>query len=375
MKRNYKFIIPIIILAGVLVSFNFRFEPDPEKDKALVQVLRYILTEGHYQPTSINDDFSEGIFTDFLDVLDPTKHYFSQTDIDEFSQFKHLIDDQILADDLSFFYMVYGRYTLRLSESKLIYKEILSNPIDLTKEEVYSVDYENAAYANNIVELMQIWQKQLKMRYLSRLYDKEKTEEDKAETDSTYVPISFEVLKEEALEKTLDNMDDLYDRLDELTQDDWFTYFINTLTAQFGPHSTYLSPKNKKRFDISMAGKLEGIGARLQKEGEYTKVSELISGGPAWRAGELEVGDLILKVAQADGEPLDIVGMRLDDAIEFIKGKKGTEVRLTLKKVSGAIEIISIIRDVVELEETFVKSSIVEKEGHKYGIITQINKP
>jgi carboxyl-terminal processing protease len=369
MKRNYKFIIPIILIAGVLVSFNFRYEPDPEKDKALVKVLRYILTEGHYQPADINDEFSEGVYNDFIDVLDPTKHYFLQTDIDEFLQFKHSIDNQILAEDLSFFYLVYNKYSQRVSETQLIYKEILDNPIDIFKDETYSVDYKNANFAENEIELIQIWQKQLKMRYLGRLYDKEKAEQDKVKEDSTYVAVSFEELQKEAKEKILDNMDDLYDRLDELTQDDWFTYYINAVTAQFGPHTTYLSPKNKKRFDISMAGKLEGIGARLQKEGEYTKVSELISGGPAWRAGELEVGDLILKVAQADGEPLDIVGMRLDDAIEYIKGKKGTEVRLTLKKVSGTIETISIIRDVVELEETFVKSSIVIKEGKKYGII------
>ena len=369
MKRNYKFIIPIILMAGVLVSFNFRFEPDPEKDKALVQVLRSILTQGHYQPTEINDEFSEGVYNGFLEVLDPTKHYFLQSDIDEFTQYKDSIDNQILANDLSFFYLVYDRYSHRVSETKLIYKEILNNSIDVSKDETYSVDYENAEFTNTKIELVQLWQKQLKMRYLGRLYDKEQAEQDKVEEDSTYVPKSFDLLQEDALEKTMESMDNLYDRLDELTQDDWFTYYINTITAQFGPHTTYLSPKNKKRFDISMAGKLEGIGARLQKEGEYTKIVELISGGPAWRAGELEVGDLILKVAQSDEEPLDIVGMRLDDAIEFIKGKKGTEVRLTLKKVSGSIETISIIRDVVELEETFVKSSIVKKDGKKYGII------
>jgi len=369
MKRNYKFIIPIILIAGALVSFNFRTEPDPEKDKALVEVLRYILTEGHYQPAEIDDDFSEGVYTDFLEVLDPTKHYFLQADIDEFVLFKDSIDNQILENDLSFFYLVYDRYNQRLSETESIYKEILSNPLDVTRDETYSVDYENAVFASSIIEFVKIWQKQLKMRFLGRLYEKETVEKDKVKADSTYIPKSFEVLKEESQEKIMKNMDDLYDRLNELTQEDWFTYYMNTITAQFGPHTTYLSPKNKKRFDISMAGKLEGIGARLQKEGEYTKVSELISGGPAWRAGDLEVGDLIIKVAQADHEPLNIVGMRLDDAIEFIKGKKGTEVRLTLKKVSGAIEVISIIRDIVELDETFVKSTIVEKDGKKYGII------
>jgi carboxyl-terminal processing protease len=369
MKRNYKFIIPIILLTGVLLSFNFRYQPDPDKDKELVKVLRYILTQGHYQPTQIDNSFSVAVFNDFIEILDPSKHYFLQKDIDEFSKFKENIDDQILQDDLTFFYTVFKKYDQRVQESKVYYTQILANPLDITKDETYSVDYKNTTYATNQAELIRVWNKQLKMRFISRLYDKELAEKDKVKEDSTYVLKDFKILSEEALEKTKENMDDLYERLDELNQDDWFGYFINSLTAQFGPHSNYLSPKIKKRFDISMSGKLEGIGARLMKEGEYTKITELISGGPAWRAGELEVGDIILKVAQADKEPLDIVGMRLDDAIEFIKGKKGTEVRLTLKKVDGTIDVISIIRDVVELEETFVKSAIVEKDGKKYGVI------
>ena len=149
-----------------------------------------------------------------------------------------------------------------------------------------------------------------------------------------------------------------------------FSTFLNNVVGAFDPHTSYMAPRIKERSDQDMSGKLEGIGARLQKRGIYTHVFELVSGGPAWKQGELEVGDIILKVAQADKEPLDIVGMRLDDAIKFIKGKKGTEVRLTVKKkMDGSIKIISIIRDVVELEETFVKSSVVEKDGKKYGII------
>jgi carboxyl-terminal processing protease len=369
MKRNYKIILPILFLAGALLSFNHIKKHDPDTDKALVQVLRLILTQGHYQPVAIDDAFSEGVYTNYLETIDPTKHYFLQSDIDEFNRYKDSIDDQVLHDDLSFFYVVYDRYLQRLEETETICKDILDNPIDITKKETYSVDYENAKFPKDKKELRQVWQKQLKMRYLGQLYDKELAEKDKVKMDSTYQAKTLETLKKEALEKTKENMDKLYERLYELDQEDWFTYYINSITAQFGPHTSYLSPKNKKRFDISMAGKLEGIGARLMKEGEYTKVTELISGGPAWRAGELEVGDLILKVAQGDAEPLDIVGMRLDDAIEFIKGKKGTEVRLTLKKVDGTIQTISIIRDVVELEETFVKSAIVEKEGKKYGVI------
>jgi len=369
MKRNYKIIIPIILLAGVLLSFKYINKPDPDKDKALIKVLRLVLTQGHYQPTALNDSLSKKVYNRFIDILDPTKHYFMASDIEEFDTYKYSIDNQIMTADLTFFYTVYDRYALRVSETRAYYKTILGQPIDITLEETHSVDYKKSAFSKNKEDLKKVWQKQLKLRYLALLFDKEKVNTDKIKNDSTYIAKSLAVLKEEALEKTMKNMDNLYDRIEELDRDDWFSYYANSITAEFGPHTTYLAPKIKKKFDISMSGKLEGIGARLQKEGDYTKIVSLISGGPAWRAGELEVGDFILKVAQGDAEPLDIVGMRLDDAIEFIKGKKGTEVRLTLKKVDGSIETISIIRDVVELEETFVKSSIITKEAKKYGLI------
>jgi carboxyl-terminal processing protease len=371
MRRNYKILVPLVLLAGVLVSFKFhqKNKPNPEKNRAVLQVVKYILTEGHYQPKAFDDNFSESVFDSYLELLDPTKRYFYKQDIDSLSMYKYDIDDQIILDDLTFFYAAYHKYKLRVEESQKYIDDILTQPFNLEVEESLSLDYENIDYPDNELEMLDRWRKHLKWRYISTLYDKEVIEEDKAKEDDTYLVQSISKLKEEALKKTRENMDDLMERYEDMDEEDYFGMFINTITTAFEPHTNYFDPKLKKRFDQSMSGKLEGIGARLQKEGEYTKVSELISGGPAWRAGELEVGDIILKVAQADEEPLDIVGMRLDDAIEFIKGKKGTEVKLTLKKVDGTIKVISIIRDVVELEETFVKSSVIQKEGRKYGLI------
>ena len=195
-------------------------------------------------------------------------------------------------------------------------------------------------------------------------------EDTSEEVDVEPVEIkTFEELEKESREMTESSLDDIYEMMGDLDDSDWFSIFLNTMTMQFDPHTNYYAPKEKKRFDQIMAGKLEGIGARLQKKDDYTRVAELISGGPAWRGGELEVGDLILKVAQGDEEPVDIVGMRLDDAIEYIKGQKGTEVRLTVKKIDGSIEVISIIRDIIELEETFVKSSVVDIDNRKFGVI------
>ncbi len=369
MKRNYKIILSLLLVVSILVGFQLKNDNDPEKDRILIGLLRYVLTNGHYEPSDINDAFSEEVFTSFIESVDPAKRFFIQSDIDEFAQHKTLIDDQIKTENLSFYFTVHLRLMQRMLESKAYYKEILQHPFDFNVDETIDVNFENQPYAKNQLELIKVWQKQLKHSTMVRLHDKLEDELEKKKNDSLYVAKSFAELEKEARESTLKNLDDFFSFMDDLDHTDWFANYINSIAENFDPHTSYLAPKAKKRFDISMAGKLEGIGAVLQKRNDYTRVVEVVSGGPAWRAGELEVGDLILKVAQGNEPPLDIVGMRLDDAIEFIKGKKGTEARLTIKKVDGTIKVISIIRDIVEIEETFVKSTLVNYQDKKYGVI------
>ncbi len=374
MRRNLKFLVPIVILVLALVSFNQTTNDTEEKDKILVGLLKYVLTNGHFQPQEINDAFSVVVFNDFIESLDPGKRYFIQSDIDEFSQYKTLVDDQILTEDMTFFNLVYGRLLERLEEAKTYYPEILSNPYDYTVNETFNLDYETTTYAASKTELKEAWRKQLKFSTLSRVHDKltdesATTKDGKKLTEISISDKEFTAIEIEVREATIESYSDYYKRMQDFDHTDYFSTYLNSITNAFDPHTSYFAPRNKKEFDTMLSGKLEGIGAKLFQKNDFTKVSELISGGPAWRAGELEVGDIILKVAQGDEEPLDIVGMRLTKAIEFIKGKKGTEVRLTLKKIDGTIEVISIIRDIVELEETFVRSSVIEKEGKKYGII------
>ena len=368
MIRKIKFLATLFIVISLFSSFQLASNTDP-KDKVLITILRYVLTEGHYQPHEFNNEFSVNVYNAFLDNLDPSKRYFLQSDIDEFSAYKYLIDDEIKNEDLTFFFVVYNRFKVRTNESKSYYKEILEKPFNFNTDEVLNVDYENTSYATSKTELKDFWRKQLKANTLSILYDKLSVEEDKKEEDPSYKMQTINKLEVEARETVSNNLEEFYERFDELTYSDWFATYINCITEEFDPHTTYFDPAYKKKFDQSMSGKLEGIGARLQKQNEYTKVVELISGGPAWKQGDLEVGDLIVKVAQGNDEPLNIVGMRLDDAIEFIKGKKGTEVVLTVKKIDGSTQTVSIIRDVVELEETFVKSSVVEMDGKTFAVI------
>jgi carboxyl-terminal processing protease len=371
MKRNYKVILLITALSAVLWSFvPSNKNEDPEKDKVLLELLTLVLERGHYSPVAMDDDFSKKVYAKYLQGIDPTKRFFLQSDIDEFSKYENLIDDLIRNKELVFFELTNTRMLKRIDESKDIYKKILATPFDFSEAETISVDYEGQPYASSKSQLAKRWKKQLKLSVLSIVVDKQKTEESKKEKDPAYVAKSFEKLEEEARETVLKSLNDNFNFMEkELDRSDWFSIYINAIVERFDPHTFYFSPDDKDKFDISMSGKFEGIGARLQKKNDAVEVTELISGGPAWRGKQLEAGDIILKVAQKDGEPLDIAGMRLDDVVKKIKGPKGTEVRLTLKKVDGTLAEVTIVRDEVETEETFAKSAVIEKDGEKFGVI------
>lgn len=371
LQKNSLLLIAFLLLFNNLtLQAETTLKSDPEKDKILVYVLKNILTRGHFVVKDMNDDFSEKVYKSFIEGLDPSKRYFTQDDLKEFSKYKYEIDNQLLKDDVSFYNLVYNRFLEKTANAKSYYGEILKQPFNFNKKETIDIDYDKVPFAKNENKLVDYWRKQLKLNTLSRIQSELEKQEEKLKKDKKYKKKSFKTLEKEARKEVLKNMNELYLRIDELEHEDWFSVFLNSVVSAFDPHTTYMAPRIKERFDQDMSGKLEGIGARLSRQGIYTEIVELVSGGPAWKQGELEAGDIILEVAQGDKDPLDIVGMRLDDAIKFIKGKKGTEVRLTVKKkLDGSTKIISIIRDVVELEETFVKSSIVEKDGKKYGLI------
>ena len=373
MKRNYKILIAVLCLSVTLFAFKVNadktVDPDPNKDKMLLEILAFVIEKGHYNPPPIDDEFSKGIFKDYIDALDPSKRFFLQSDIDEFRQYELMLDDQFINKDLTFFNLTYARLMKRMEESKKRYKTILAQPFNYNIDETFNADYEKIPYAKSTAEINERWRMQIKLSTLSSLVTKQNLEEDKKKTDPSYKVKSFEALEKETRESSLKSLDDNFSLIKDLDKQDWFSVYVNSIMTRFDPHTSYFAPEEKDRFDVNISGKLEGIGARLTKKNDFTQIDELISGGPAWKGKELESGDLILKVGQGKEEPVDVVGMRLDDVVKKIKGHKGTEVRLTVKKVDGSIKVISIIRDVVEIEETYAKSSIVEKNGLKYGVI------
>lgn len=385
MKRNYKILVFVAVLAVALWSFMPKQQVvalgDPDRDKLLVELLTFVIEKGHYAPADIDDTFSKGVYKSYLESIDPSKRFFIQSDIDEFSKYEDKIDDMIKSKDLSFFDLTYSRLLKRIKESEDFYKEILAKPFDFTTDEVFNVDYEKQPFSQNEADLKKRWEKQLKLSILSTITDKQKVQEGLSDNNDLPEPAvadkkkddgkikTFEELEKEARESTLKSLNDYFTIIDELKRDEWFSIYLNSIAERFDPHTTYFAPDDKDKFDTSMRGSLEGIGAKLQKKSDYVEISELITGGPAWRGKDLEQGDLIIKVAQGKEEPVDIAGMRLDDVVKKIKGPKGTEVRLTVKRVDGSIKVISIIREVVEIEETYAKSSIVNKDGKTYGVI------
>jgi carboxyl-terminal processing protease len=330
----------------------------------------------------MDDVFSEGVYNDFIHALDPIKRYFLASDIEEFSQYTLLIDDQIKGKDITFFNVVYDRFMQRMEESKLIYNEVLEVPFDYTQDETINVDYDSKPFVNNKKELNARWRQQLKFSTISSYYDlvSEKNDSEKSMQEALNNGEEYEVsdnakltpteMEEKSRLQTKTSLKEYFEFTDDLERKDYFATYLTTIVEEFDPHTNYFAPPDRDRFDQRMSGKLEGIGARLQKKNDYINVIEVISGGPAWRGEHIDVGDIILKVRQADEEEaVSIVGMRIDDAVKLIKGPKGTQVNLTIKRVDGTVEEETITRDVVELEETYAKSSVIEKETKKFGLI------
>ncbi|WP_343911531.1 carboxy terminal-processing peptidase [Aquimarina litoralis] len=371
MKKSFLVLMLTVIVSAASCSFTTKVDNnDPDKDRILIDLISYVLSKGHYDAKDINDDFSRNVFVDYIDALDPLKRYFYQRDIEEFKEFETLIDDQIRDKEIEFFNLTYERLQNRMEEARTLYKDILEHPFNFDIEESINTDYEKLSYAKDREEMKNRWRLQLKFNALSSYYDKVDEQIDSITKNKSYERKSAVILEEESREITKTSLKEYFEFADDLERKDWFSIYINSIVEEFDPHTFYFAPQDKDRFDIAMSGKLEGIGARLQKKNDNVKIIEIISGGPAWRGNKVEVGDFIMKVKQEDEvEPVSIVGMRLDDAVSLIKGPKGTKVLLTVKKVDGTIENVEIVRDVVELEETYAKSSVVKKNGKNFGII------
>lgn len=369
-KKNFKVLFLAVFVAAASCSFTTKEFQDPDKDKLLIDLIAYVIDKGHYSPKDMDDAFSTSIYNDFIEGLDPVKRFFLASDIAEFEQYKLEIDDQLKAKDLTFFNTVYERFAKRQTEARKLYAQVLESPFKYGKKEVISVDYDESPYAASKKELKERWRLQLKFSTISNYYDLYEEDQKKLETEENFEMRTEKEIEEKSRTSTLTSLDEYFEFTDDLERKDYFAIFLNTVVEEFDPHTNYFAPPDRDRFDLRMSGKLEGIGARLQKKNDYITIVAVISGGPVWRGEHMEVGDAIVKVRQEDEEEaVSIVGMRIDDAIKLIKGPKGTKVILTIKRVDGTLEEEIITRDVVELEETYAKSTVIEKDDKTFGLI------
>ncbi|OWY24204.1 tail-specific protease [Sphingobacteriales bacterium UPWRP_1] len=362
-KKFFGLTFPFII-TGVFVfghSQESQNPPLPEKGEAILRVMMQDLASEHYEPLPINNEFSERVYNLYLDDLDPTKRFLLQSDVAELEKYKTKIDNQILDVSFEFLNLSVKIIDARVAEAKTYYTQILEQPFDFTKDESMELDPKKLGYVPTKEALKTRWYQSLKYQTMVRLADMMEEQEKALEKgDKTYKTKTIEEMEAEARQKVLKTQDSWFNRMAKITPDDRLAAYLNSITSAYDPHSNYFPPKAKEDFDISLSGRLEGIGATLQEKDGYIKVISIVPGSPSARQGELQVDDVILKVAQGADEPVDVVDMRLDDAVQLIRGKKGTEVRLTIKKVDGTVKVISIIRDVVMIEEGYAKSALVK---------------
>lgn len=334
---------------------------DDSKIQNIIKNVKNTLTYMHYRPRIINDSFSHEVFDAYFEKIDPNKRYLLQSDYDFFRKDYDNLDDFFNNQDLTFYHATIDTLFIRFQEAKTYSEEILKQPFDYSVNEDFLIGDKVVAFAKDKKEAKDYWRKYLKYNAINELV--------RLQEDSTNTGKSFSELEKLARENVSENISDFFRRQLQLKKDKFLAYYINSFAERYDPHTSYFSPQDKDDFDVNISGQLEGIGARLQDKKGYATIMELVIGGPAWKDGQLEVGDQIILVKQKGKEPVNIVGMLLDEAIRYIRGKKGTEVTLTVKKKDGSMKDITLIRDVIEQDEVFARSAIIEKNGEKYGII------
>ena len=354
---KYKSSIIVFLLFGVLVfgafypRVNFK-----ERESMILHAVMNFLDQAHFTPKAVDDEFSKKVFKNYLKSIDGAKRFLTQKEVDQLKPFELLIDDEANARTFEFFDLSVDLLEKGVDNAQTHYESWIQKDFDFSKSETIEFDFDKKSFATDDAGLSEYWRKAVKYEMLSRIYDITQDQNEK----KPEVLLSKKEIEDKAREGTKNMYDNWFKSMSKLRRSDRFEAYLNAITHRYDPHSDYFNPKEKQDFDINMGGKLEGIGARLRTDGDYTKVVEIIPGGPAWKGKHLEVNDLITKVTQKGDVAVDISGMRIDDVVQKIRGKKGTTVILSVKKADGEMADVEITRDIVNIEETFAKSLILD---------------
>ena len=371
--------IPIMLLlagAGVFIAFKSLGGSDGNKNEnprtkfgKILKNVGILLEEGHFSPRKIDDAFSKMVLNRFEADLDDEKCVFLQADIDSLKLYENVIDDEIHGTDIKSFYAVHEKYIKRQNEINSIYKKILTKPFDFNIDETIQMDPAKISYPKTEAEREERWRKRMKFMALGKyteLLETRKT--NKGKKDFKFkADTTLEREAREYVQRTMDRF--MTTKKTRETADENFSVFVNSIVGTMDPHSDYFAPVDLRSFNEGIKGSFFGIGAQIREDDGKIKIGPLVTGMPAWRSGEVKENDEVIKIGQGKNEPIDVTGYSVSDAVKLIRGaEKGSEVRLTLKKVDGSIKVVSLIRDEIVLDETFAKSVIINKE-HKLGYI------
>ncbi len=367
--RNITFLLLPFFFVGSLYADQLT-DAQRKRNILIGHMLSKQLPSLHYSDKELDNKLAEAAFGLYLKQLDYQKRFLLQSDVEALESFAEFIDDNLKNGRVVLPETGYAILNERIDQVNKLVDKLIDTKVKAEPKEEYEGDPEKRIYVNDIKSLEERWRKILKAQALSRFLDLEeewlaelKDKPEKGEPDD-------QKLWQEALQKVAKQNKAFLHRLKQETLQDHYDRFFNSITRAFGPHTNYIPPASKEQFDINMRGSLEGIGAMLREEDGIIKVVRIIPGSASARQGQLSAEDTILEVAQGKEEPVDITDMRLRDAVRLIRGPKGSEVRLTVRKVDGVKQIIPIIRDVVQMEDTFVKSVVVKgDDGARVGYI------
>jgi len=367
--------LPIVIamvIAGIFLAFNTMGKsttPPPGRYEKILQIVGEYLKQGHFSPKDINDDFSKKVYNKYFEELDQDKDFFLQQDITSLNQYSTKIDDEVKGAPVQFFLEAGKLFNKRVEETSQIYKDILSKPFDFTISESVVTDPKKINFPSSEEERKEVWRKRLKYLTLQRYSDLVDAKESNKGKEG-FVVKTDQALEQEAREKVKASMDRTFERYrTKFDNDEKFSVFVNTITGMMDLHTEYMLPLDKRYFDETLSGSFDGIGAQLGYDEGNIKIVAVIPGGPAQKSNQVEVGDVVVRVGQAADTPVELAGFDVTDAVKLIRGKKGTEVRLTLRKKDGSLKTVPIIRDKIVQDETYVRSAVINQGSSKIGYI------
>ncbi len=347
-------------------------KPRYTREMVLGNILKGALENMHLTGKEINNDLSKYAFTVYLERLDYGKQFLLESDVKQLEKFRETFDDMIVSGDLTVLDVSSELMNKRIGQIEKFVEELLTKSMDYNKPDSLETDPKKRLFPKTEKDLYSHWERLMKYEVMSRIVDKKEEQNGLATDDkgNKKKPVSDKKLTEveiekDSREKVLKSYKKIFSRLVNEKRSDKLDKFYNAVTKVFDPHTNYLVPEEKEDFDIDMSGKLEGIGAILREDNSYIKVEKIVPGSASWKTKEVEAEDIILKVGQGREDPIDVVDMSLRDAVKLIRGKKGSEVRLTIKKPNGLVKVVPIVRDVVEIDESYVKGTVLELSSKK----------